>query len=170
MVVAVVAPNHLQHDIWVGPAATISWTIWACSDCVDSSESLLLMLSNANSHLCIDLKHLVCLGLKWMKTKFCIIKSNWGCPADLLTNQTVLDPKVHCHTSRALKLNQTSALNYLQTDISPRKVVSFQRNVNAAAIIMMAVFSVTDHWLQLSTYWQLLKSYKNFKLQIRYRD
>ncbi len=26
---------------------------------------------------------------------------NWGCPADLLTNQTVLDPKVHCHTSRA---------------------------------------------------------------------
>ncbi len=27
--------------------------------------------------------------------------ANWGCPADLLTNQTVLDPKVHCHTSRA---------------------------------------------------------------------
>ncbi len=30
---------------------------------------------------------------------------NWGCPADhdfkLLTNQTVLDPKVHCYTSRA---------------------------------------------------------------------
>jgi hypothetical protein len=26
---------------------------------------------------------------------------NWGCPADLLTNQTVLDPKVHRHTSRA---------------------------------------------------------------------
>jgi hypothetical protein len=26
---------------------------------------------------------------------------NWGCTADLLTNQTVLDPKVHCHTSRA---------------------------------------------------------------------
>ncbi len=26
---------------------------------------------------------------------------NWGCPADLITNQTVLDPKVHCHTSRA---------------------------------------------------------------------
>ncbi len=26
---------------------------------------------------------------------------NWGCPADLLTNQTVQDPKVHCHTSRA---------------------------------------------------------------------
>ncbi len=26
---------------------------------------------------------------------------NWGCPADLLTNQMVLDPKVHCHTSRA---------------------------------------------------------------------
>ncbi len=26
---------------------------------------------------------------------------NWGCPADLLTNQAVLDPKVHGHTSRA---------------------------------------------------------------------
>jgi hypothetical protein len=26
---------------------------------------------------------------------------NWGCPADLLTNQTVLDPKAHCHTLRA---------------------------------------------------------------------
>jgi hypothetical protein len=26
---------------------------------------------------------------------------NWGCPADLLTNQTVLNPKVHGHTSRA---------------------------------------------------------------------
>ena len=28
---------------------------------------------------------------------------NWGCPADLLTNhwQTVQDPKVHGHTSRA---------------------------------------------------------------------
>ncbi len=26
---------------------------------------------------------------------------NWGCPADLLTNHTVLDPKVHCHTLRA---------------------------------------------------------------------
>ena len=26
---------------------------------------------------------------------------NWGCPADLLTNQAVLDQKVHCHTSRA---------------------------------------------------------------------
>jgi hypothetical protein len=26
---------------------------------------------------------------------------NWGCPADLLTNQTVQDPKVHCHTLRA---------------------------------------------------------------------
>ena len=25
---------------------------------------------------------------------------NWGCPADLLTNQTVQDPKVHGHTSR----------------------------------------------------------------------
>ncbi len=26
---------------------------------------------------------------------------NWGCPADLLTYQTVLNPKVHGHTSRA---------------------------------------------------------------------
>ena len=26
---------------------------------------------------------------------------NWGCPADLLNNQAVLDPKVHGHTSRA---------------------------------------------------------------------
>ncbi len=32
------------------------------------------------------------------KTNF---EQNWGCPADLLTNQTVLDPKAHRHTSRA---------------------------------------------------------------------
>ncbi len=30
-----------------------------------------------------------------------VLYVNWGCPADLLTNQTVLDPKVHCHTLRA---------------------------------------------------------------------
>ncbi len=28
-------------------------------------------------------------------TRICL---NWGCSADLLTNQTVLGPKVHCHT------------------------------------------------------------------------
>jgi hypothetical protein len=30
--------------------------------------------------------------------------NDWGCPADLLTNQIVLNPKVHGHTSRAAQL------------------------------------------------------------------
>ena len=42
------------------------------------------------------------LGLIEKKNHFGILHyKNWGCPADLLTNQTVLNSKVHGHTSRA---------------------------------------------------------------------
>ncbi len=42
-------------------------------------------------------------GVEFKGTKFAVfvLNVNWGCPADLLSNQTVLDPKVHCHTARA---------------------------------------------------------------------
>ncbi len=44
-------------------------------------------------------------------------KENWGYPADLSTNQTVLDPKVHCHTSRTQQVG-------IEPTSPPMKVVA----------------------------------------------
>ncbi len=44
-------------------------------------------------------------------------KINWGCPDDLLTNQMVLDPTVHCHTSRAAQVG-------IEPTSPPTKVVA----------------------------------------------
>ncbi len=46
-----------------------------------------------------------------------LLFKNWGCPAELLTNQTVLDPKVHCHTSRAAQVG-------IEPTSPPTKVVA----------------------------------------------
>ena len=41
-------------------------------------------------------------GLVEKTSLFQIVEGlNWGCPADLLINTAVLDPKVHSHTTRA---------------------------------------------------------------------
>jgi hypothetical protein len=39
--------------------------------------------------------------MQYIQITYTTYNLNWGCPADLLTNQTVLDPKVHHHTSSA---------------------------------------------------------------------
>jgi hypothetical protein len=58
-------------------------------------------------------------------------------PADLLTNQAVLDPKVHCHTSRALLVGiepvtpQSRAVALPTTPLStfsPRSTTKFTEN------------------------------------------
>ncbi len=65
-------------------------SLWATmSNCIMQ----LLELNSAN----YIQQHFTSLLLIWTH-HWC---SNWGCPADLLTDQTVLDPKVHCHTWRA---------------------------------------------------------------------
>jgi hypothetical protein len=46
---------------------------------------------------------------------------NWGCPADLLTSQTVLNPKVHCHTWRALPIGIEPKSPLMQADALPTK-------------------------------------------------
>jgi hypothetical protein len=69
-----------------------------------------------------------------------MLYKNWGCPADLLANQTVLDPKVHCHTSRAQQVG-------IKPTSPPTKVVALptEPQIPIYVVYVVYVFNVNCH-------------------------
>jgi hypothetical protein len=63
---------------------------------------------------------------------------NWGCPVDLLTNQTVLDPKVHTSREPQVGIEPTSP---------PTKVVALPTKPQILTDIEFLAFDIGVSWI-----------------------
>ena len=94
-------------------------------------------------------QNLLCCSAKSSLMRLVCVQ-NWSWPADILTNQAVLDPKVHCHTMRVQLYSRLDPLGLSPHDLQQRLLLSQPSWVSAQIVLLqgrVAGYPVAFHCL-----------------------